>query len=232
MEFTIIHIAETESTNDYLRRHRSDADVAVWADFQTAGRGCGTNTWESEPGQNLLCSLLIHPHEVRAAEQFTISMAMSMAIVDALSVYVGEGLSIKWPNDIYWHDRKLCGILIECQLSGQLIRDCIIGVGLNVNQRQFRSDAPNPVSLRQIIGHDLDRETVLQRILGAFTLTGVDAARYRSLLYRREGLHAYRDKAGEFKATLLTVEPDGHLVLHDELGTTRRYAFKEVQYII
>ena len=141
-------------------------------------------------------------------------------------------LSIKWPNDIYWHDRKLCGILIECQLSGQLIRDCIIGVGLNVNQRQFRSDAPNPVSLRQIIGHDLDRETVLQRILGAFTLTGVDAARYRSLLYRREGLHAYRDKAGEFKATLLTVEPDGHLVLRDELGTTRRYAFKEVQYII
>ncbi|MBQ9646449.1 MAG: biotin--[Prevotella sp.] len=232
MDFTIIHIPETESTNDYLRTHRSDADVAVWTDFQTAGRGCGTNTWESEPGRNLLFSLLIHPREVRAAEQFCISMAMSLAIVDALSAYVGEGLSIKWPNDIYWHDRKLCGILIECQISGQHIRDCIIGVGLNVNQQRFLSDAPNPVSLRQILGCEQDREALLQRILEAFTLSGTDAGRYRSLLYRREGLHRYRDSAGVFRAALQTVEDDGHLVLRDEAGATRRYAFKEVQFII
>ncbi|MBQ9668583.1 MAG: biotin--[Prevotella sp.] len=231
-ETELIHLAETDSTNRWLREHPAEGNVAVWTDYQSAGRGCGTNTWESERGRNLLFSLLIHPAAVKASEQFSISMAISLAIVDALSTFVAEGLSIKWPNDIYWRDRKLCGILIECSLSGQHIRDCIIGVGLNVNQECFLSDAPNPVSLRQILAHELDREALLKRILDAFTPDEVDAARYRSLLYRREGLHPYRDADGPFEARLVTVEPDGHLILIDVNGRQRRYAFKEVSFEI
>ena len=238
MEFKVIHIDETASTNQWLREHGDDNDVAVWADFQTAGRGCGTNTWESERGKNLLFSMLTHPVEVPATKQFRISMAASLAIVDALAPYINkvrakghERLSIKWPNDIYWADRKLCGILIECQLSGAQIRDCIIGVGLNVNQEVFLSDAPNPVSLWQIIGQATDRETLLRGVLEAFTLD-VDTERYRQLLYRRNERHRYRDGNGTFEAELVTVEDDGHLVLRDSEGLSRRYAFKEVSFVI
>ena len=229
MDWKIVHLDETDSTNRWLREHAGSEDTAVVAYSQTAGRGCGSNTWESEAGQNLTFSLLVHPTMVPANAQFRISMAISLCIVDVLSDYFGE-VSIKWPNDIYWRDRKLCGILIEQQLSGALIRQSIIGIGLNVNQTHFVSDAPNPVSMSQILGHAVSREEVLEKILSRFSIEAVDRDRYRSLLYRREGYHPYRDANGRFEARLLTVEDDGHLLLCDREGRQRRYAFKEVQF--
>jgi len=234
MKFKVIHIGETDSTNRWLREQTTGTDdVAVWTDYQTAGRGCGTNTWESERGQNLTFSLLIHPHELRANRQFAISMAISLAIADVLSGYFAD-VSIKWPNDIYWHDRKICGILIENRLNGPMVRDSIIGIGLNVNQRLFVSDAPNPVSMWQILGRETDREEVLLQVLERFSpydVCPVDADRYLSMLYRREGYHAYSDAQGLFEARLVTVEADGHLLLEDRDGRQRRYAFKEVTFI-
>lgn len=229
MDWKIVHLDETDSTNRWLREQGGEEDMVVVADSQTAGRGCGTNTWESEAGQNLTFSLLVHPTMVPANAQFLISMAISLCIADVLGDYFGE-VSIKWPNDIYWRDRKLCGILIEQQLSGSLIRQSIIGIGLNVNQTVFVSDAPNPVSMSQILGHEVSREEVLEKILSRFSLEAVDRDRYRSLLYRREGYHPYSDANGTFEARLLTVEDDGHLLLCDREGRQRRYAFKEVQF--
>ena len=201
MDWKIIHIDETDSTNHWLKSHQlianSPEPTAIWADYQTAGRGCGTNTWESERGKNLLFSMLIHPENLPANKQFQISMAISLAIVDALGQLVGD-LSIKWPNDIYWRNGKIGGILIENTLKGNLIKESIIGVGLNVNQREFHSDAPNPVSLWQIT----------------------------------KGFHPYADKNGVFMAEITGVEEDGHLLLLDDNGKQRRYAFKEVQFII
>ena len=233
MTFDIIHIDETDSTNRWLREHGdAERDQVVWTDYQSAGRGCGTNKWESGSGKNLLFSMLIHPQGLKANAQFSISMAISIAIVRALQPLLGDDtLSIKWPNDIYWRDRKLCGILIENRLSGAFVRDSIIGVGLNVNQAQFISDAPNPVSLCQITGCEHDREALLQSVIERFVLD-VDAEEYRSLLYRRHGFHAYRDADGDFEAELITVEDDGHLLLRDRNGQQRRYAFKEVQFTI
>ena len=233
MKFEIIHISETESTNRWLHEHPSDDNVVVVADFQTAGRGCGTNTWESERGKNLLFSLLIHPENVRATAQFHISMAVSLAICDALEQYIGD-LSIKWPNDIYWRNGKLGGILIENHLQGSVIRDSIIGVGLNVNQQRFRSNAPNPVSLWQIYGQETDRMQLLDDILLRFdaTLATDLKARYVSKLYRRKGFHPYADKEGAFMAEFVDVESDGHPLLLDEYGRQRRYAFKEVTFVL
>jgi len=207
--------------------------MAVVADYQTAGRGCGTNTWESERGKNLLFSLLIHPAEVPAVKQFRISMAISLAILDTLEQYIGD-VSIKWPNDIYWRNGKLGGILIENRLQGGCIKDCIIGVGLNVNQEQFHSDAPNPVSLKRIHGQETEREQLLSDILVRFDeyLTQDLKARYLSRLYRRKGFHPYADKEGAFMAEIIDVEDDGHLLLRDDNGHDRRYAFKEVQFVI
>ncbi len=239
MEWKIIHIAETDSTNRWLRDNQQPATdiqqpIVVWADYQTAGRGQGTNSWESERGQNLLFSMLFQPRNIPVRRQFTISMAISLAIVDALGQQIGD-VSIKWPNDIYWRNAKIAGILIEHRLQGSVIRDSIIGVGLNVNQRQFRSDAPNPVSLWQIHGKLTDRASLLNDILQRFTyyINHDDLRRqYLSLLYRRKGFHPYCDSEGAFMGELVDVEDDGHLLLQKEDGRQCRYAFKEVQFII
>lgn len=233
VDWKIIHIEETESTNLWLKEHLADEDMVVWADYQTAGRGQGANKWESERGKNLTFSMLLHPASVPANRQFVISMQISLAICAALGEHIGE-LSIKWPNDIYWHNAKIAGILIENRLHGHVIRDSIIGIGLNVNQRQFHSDAPNPVSLWQICEQETDREQLLRDILAAFErYQGQDVkSLYLSMLYRRKGFHPYTDVNGVFMAELADVEDDGHLLLQDEEGRRRRYAFKEVSFII
>ena len=234
MNWEIIHIDETDSTNRWLRECTGGlSPCAVVADYQTAGRGCGTNTWESERGKNLLFSVMLHPENLPANKQFRISMAISLAIVDAVGQLVGD-LSIKWPNDIYWRNGKLAGILIENRLQGTLIKDCIIGVVLNVNQREFKSKAPNPVSLWQITGQEADREQLLGAILEALDKYLLQDVRtvYQSQLYRRKGFHPYTDKDGAFMAEIAGVEDDGHLLLIDDNGHQRRYAFEEVTFII
>ena len=164
MNWKIVHIDETDSTNSWLQKRlaadeRSDANLVIWAEYQTAGRGCGTNQWESEREKNLTFSMLIHPKELPATQQFHISMAISLAICEAIGQHIGD-VCIKWPNDIYWRNGKIGGILIENTLKGSIIMDSIIGVGLNVNQRVFKSDAPNPVSMWQICEHETDREAL------------------------------------------------------------------------
>ena len=237
MEWKITHIDETDSTNRWLRNctgGQSSCAIheVVWADYQTAGRGQGTNTWESDRGKNLTFSILLHPVDLPANRQFLLSMQVSLAICEALGEHIGD-LSIKWPNDIYWRNAKIAGILIENRLQGQVIRDSIVGVGLNVNQRQFQSDAPNPISLWQICEHETDREQLLKDILASLDrLLGQEVReRYLSMLYRRKGFHPYVDKDGVFMAELEDVEDDGHLLLCDDSGGRRRYAFKEVMFI-
>lgn len=233
MKWDITHIDETDSTNRWLREHGGGVDRVVVAEYQTAGRGQGTNSWEAERGKNLLFSILYHPEGITANRQFQLSMAISLAIADALSEQIGD-VSIKWPNDIYWRNGKICGILIENRLMGQTIKEAIIGVGINVNQRAFHSDAPNPVSLFQIHGQETDREALLRDILNRFDqYVGQDIkARYVSMLYRRKGYHPYSDKTGTFMAAFRDVEDDGHLVLSKDDGELCRYAFKEVQFVI
>ena len=233
MEWKIVHIAQTNSTNQWLREQGGEEDMVVWADYQTTGRGQGSNHWESERGKNLTFSMLIHPQGIPANRQFSISMAVSLAICEALGQHIGD-LSIKWPNDIYWRNGKICGILIENTLHGTMIRDCIIGVGLNVNQRTFQSDAPNPVSLWQICEYETDCELLLKGILRSFEkYLGQDVKeQYISMLYRRRGFHPYADQQGAFMAEIVDVEDDGYLLLRDDNGLQRRYAFKEVTYII
>lgn len=254
-----IHLDETVSTNDYLRTlpgndgetadgqgdRKQDAQAqprmtVAWTDFQTAGRGQGTNKWESERGKNLLFSILCHPVMLPLPMQFIISEAHALALYDTLS-QKAEGFSIKWPNDIYWHNQKVCGTLIENRIHGGHIYDCIIGTGVNVNQQTFCSDAPNPISLYQILGQETDREALLHEIVTRFDEYlqcivngdyGTIAGRYMSFLYRRHGFFTFRDSEGEFEAAIVEVEDNGHLVLRDHEGCTRIYAFKEVEFVI
>ena len=238
MDFKIIHINETDSTNRWLRDYaplEHAEDVVVITDYQTAGKGCGTNSWESERGKNLTFSLLIHPQDIPANRQFHITEVVSVALCQTLESYIYNKVEIKWPNDIYVGDRKICGILIENRLQGSVIKDSIIGIGLNVNQREFRSDAPNPVSLWQLLGHETDRDELMQKFLSCLTVVSAaenTVSDYRKRLFRRGKTAVYAAGAERFEAELIDVESDGHLVLRDEKGQRRTFAFKEVQFII
>ena len=213
--------------------------VAV-ADFQTSGRGQGSNSWESEAGKNLLFSVLLHPSEVPVACQFLLSEYGALSLREALLHYVNNGsITLKWPNDIYWNDKKLSGTLIETKLSCGRIKDCVFGVGLNVNQTEFKSDAPNPVSLKQILGKKLIEKNycnILLKHLNATTKLirsanyGTIAAMYHDALYRSKGFYTYEDANGVFEGAIVEVEDDGHLILRDKEGTIRSYEFKEIKY--
>ena len=234
-----LHFAEADSTNNIAKSLSPQAGEAILitADYQTAGRGQRGNTWEAMPGKNLLFSLVLKPDSLSASEQFVICELISVALSHALSAYT-EDIRIKWPNDIYFRDQKLGGILIEHDLCGTELSRTIIGIGLNVNQPHFESDAPNPVSLVQILGHELDREELLQAICKEFfSLLRTHErdslhAHYNALLYRLDVPARYRDAQGEFSATLRKVERDGRLILEDETATLRSYLFKEVGYVI
>lgn len=248
-----INLPTVDSTSTFIREMLADESTGgvvsasslpgmtlVVADDQTKGRGQVGNSWETEQGKNIIFSLLCHPTFVRPAQQFLLSQSMALAVATSLQRYV-EGVEVKWPNDIYVDDKKISGTLIECDIFGKSISNCIIGTGININQEMFRSDAPNPVSLKQLTGKDHDREEILSDILSRFLVYyemlregAVEEVRsqYRSMLYRREGFHRYSDVRGEFMAEIADVEPTGHLVLRFENGNTVRYEFKEVKFMI
>ena len=247
IDIALEEVKETTSTNDYLanlcRESKAKEFYTVVAKSQTNGKGQRGNSWESESGKNLTFSIVLYPTALEANKQFILSMLAALACHEALSNYT-NGFSIKWPNDIYWKDKKIGGILIENELEGKYITQSIIGIGLNINQEAFHSDAPNPVSLKQIIGAEVNLQEVLMKAVHSiivgyrqleayFNITQLAiSAMYRKHLYRRKGLFPYRDAQGDFLAEQQEVEPDGHLVLKDEQGTLRRYAFKEVTFVL
>lgn len=242
MKTKIIRLEEIDSTNRYLKNYREEGDeemIVAVADYQAAGKGQGTHTWESEKGKNLLFSIKVYPHWIPVRRQFVLSMAGALAVKDALDSYV-ENITLKWPNDVYWNDKKISGTLIENTIDSKGIKSCVFGIGLNVNQLVFHSDAPNPVSLAQILGHEVDRDEVLKKILDGFEkyyelLRRADymdvSGIYHLSLYRRKGFHPYRDANGEFEGALVEVEDEGHLILHDRQGRIRSYAFGEISIV-
>lgn len=237
-------LPETASTNTYLQaldadRHLPEGYI-VYTDTQRAGRGQRGNSWESQPGKNLTFSLLLKPEHIPANQQFLLSQAVSLAMTDVLNRYA-PGFSIKWPNDIYWEDRKIAGILIENVLSGSTFARSIVGIGLNLNQEKFISDAPNPVSLMQITNHSYRMEEMLDQYTEAFRIryrqTFADSPQplrdeYLATLYRNDGRYPYCSEGQTFYASIAGVEPDGHLVLLTDTGEERRFAFKEVSFLL
>ena len=240
----LIHISETNSTNNYLQtfctKEKAEEFTTVVADFQTSGRGQRGNSWESEPYKNLLFSFVLFPEFLEARRQFLISQIVSLAIKEELNTYTTD-ISIKWPNDIYWKEKKICGILIENDLMGRNISQSIAGIGININQEVFHSTAPNPVSIFQITGKQYDTFEILKNImlrvqsyycrLKKDDTTSI-VTQYEKSLFRKDGMYRYKDADGEFLARIVCVEPEGRLILEDEMQTKRGYMFKEVEYLL
>lgn len=241
-----IKIDRIASTNTYVKEHVAELPqcAVVYTPWQTAGRGQKGNSWEAEPGMNLTFSLLVKRPNVDVKKQFVISEAVSMAIVETLRSFAG-GFTVKWPNDIYYHDSKIAGILIENSLADGVIDSTVIGIGLNVNQQNFVSDAPNPVSLTHITGEQHNTDDLLRdlvaRLETALTVSIADVHAteklhkdYLTSLYRNDREpHLWQlPDDSVFEATILDVRHDGTLVLRHADGETHGYAFKEVKHLI
>jgi BirA family biotin operon repressor/biotin-[acetyl-CoA-carboxylase] ligase len=184
--------------------------------------------------------MILFPRKIPANGQFIIAQLATLAVRDVLAEEV-DAISIKWPNDIYRKDGKIAGILIENEIEGGEIAVSVIGIGLNVNQRVFLSDAPNPVSLGQITGREYDLQMLMQRIVdrllflyGEVNENRQDTivVRYKDSLYRKAGYHPFSDKNGSFTARIRDVEAAGAIILQTEEGEDRRYLFKEVSFLV
>ena len=245
MNETFIHLNETHSTNSYLRelimREKEQPEgTVVITDYQTAGRGQKGNSWEPERGKNLTFSILLHPNHIPPGKQFILSQLISIAIVGVLKKY-DRHFTIKWPNDIYWKEKKIAGMLIEVDLTGSSLSNAIIGIGININQRHFKSDAPNPVSLTQITGKEHNLSELLEKILDSivdeynkYTPDNEEEIRqkYMALLFRNKGVYPYLYGEEIFNASIEGIEPNGQLILKKENGSIHTFAFKEISFVI
>lgn len=237
--FEVAEYDELASTNllagEWPQEELRDKRVVLtWR--QTEGRGQASNRWESAPGKNISMTVIFCPDRLEAGKQFALSMVMALGCRDFLRRYV-DGAAVKWPNDVYVGDRKIAGILIEHRIGGDCIRSSLCGIGLNVNQEAFLSDAPNPVSLFQLLGRELPLKRVLAELLACIGTRYGQIHRYAELerdflrcLYRSSGWHEWEDERGRFRAAVKGIDPYGQLVLTDTAGKERTYAFKEVRY--
>ena len=229
-----MYIKATNSTNSLMKEMLAkgewpEGERFLYTGYQTAGRGQTGNSWESEADKNLLCSIMLPPNK----NLYFLNIAVGVAIIRLIS----EPLTIKWPNDIYWRDKKLAGILVENAIIGNEVKYSIAGIGLNLNQTEFVSDAPNPVSLKQITGKEYDIDQWMKDLLDAIqaVLNEPEEAiwtDYKAHLYRREGWYPFEDKNGTFEARISDVLPTGEIILCDRQGNQRIYEFKQIRYVI
>ena len=257
-----MYIDETHSTSSLLREIYDDSLphlFTIRTDFQTAGRGQAGNSWESEKGKNLLFSTLLRYAHVHSADQWRLSMLAAVAVREAIALHLSplasrlSPITIKWPNDIYYQDKKLVGILIENTLSGGQIAYTIAGVGLNVNQTKWLSNAPNPVSMKQITGEEYDVEDLLKTFLDSLqrwetASTEQLKEEYVRHLYRSTGWHPYMEREvslaptniqlanqaadGVFLAQWVDITPQGEWVLRLQTGEEKRYHFKQIRFVL
>jgi BirA family biotin operon repressor/biotin-[acetyl-CoA-carboxylase] ligase len=237
--------SETESTNDLAHNaiENNAANGSVFTtDNQTRGRGQRNNGWESEPSKNLTFSIVLYPEFLKIEEQFLLSKAISIAVVDFLKE-CRLTAKIKWPNDIYVGNKKITGILIEHSITAKTIKSSIVGVGFNLNQKIFLSDAPNPTSVLIELNREteLDREKSLQRLLFLFeqrykALMMRDFANiekdYSAHLYRNDGFYPYVSNENKFSAKILGISNIGELILETEHGEQKKFGFKEISFVI
>lgn len=237
----IHHIEETTSTNDDAKRPEYRHGDVIWAEHQTAGRGQRGHSWTSPEGKNLTFSLVLEPTFLPVEEQFLLSEAVALALTDTFAS-LGIDARIKWTNDIYVGDRKLVGILIEHNYSGQTLTRTIAGIGINVNQTAFDPALPNPISMAVATGRTFDRQQVLETFLEQVTVRFAQLENgekellqrdYREQMYALCEMRPFRFPDGTpTLAAIQGVKPSGELILLHDDGARKEYLFREIEFVL
>ena len=241
---SVITLNKINSTNTYANQLSMEeklvSGTVILARNQTDGKGQHGNKWESQEGKNLTFSILLFPEKLQADHQFMLSKAISLGIIEYLKS-MAEGFSIKWPNDIYYKDRKIAGILIENSVQGNLLSESIVGIGLNVNQEYFSKEVRNPVSLKTITGKHFviadELDKLLQSLdiycqkLFAMKYNEINPA-YMANLYRYNEFFDFISSDRKFKGKIIGVSDYGHLQIELSNGKIKVFDYKEVEYVI
>ena len=240
----LLTLKEVDSTNNFLKNILSNSKplpegTVIMAEHQYAGRGQQDNKWLSEPGKNLTFSVLLKPSFINVVNQFDLTRAISVGVCDTLRTVLGNGVKIKWPNDIYYNDRKLGGMLIENMVQGERINNSVVGIGLNVNQDSFSEGAGNATSVKQILHKDYDLRLLLSEIcsqIEAYYLH-LKAGRiyfvrnaYLQRLYWLNEPRRYRAHDAIFTGVIEGVADNGLLQVKRD-GTTTSYNLKEIEFL-
>lgn len=239
----IIHLSSTDSTNNYANSQIREKEVPEGTVFlayeQTSGRGQLKNFWESQPGENLTFSIVVYPDFLEIRHQFMLSKVVVLGIYKALSKYVDQ-LKVKWPNDIYVGNQKLGGILIENSIMYGLLKSSVIGIGLNINQTVFKSNAPNPASLQNLTNKHYDCEAILAEVLSGINWyyyllqcgeeKKIDEE-YIAQLYRLNETCKYRSEETIFEGEIIGVNEIGQLLIRRSDGKILDFHFKEVEFL-
>jgi BirA family transcriptional regulator, biotin operon repressor / biotin---[acetyl-CoA-carboxylase] ligase len=238
-----IALATIDSTNNYAmaKVHAGEAihGTVYFAHEQTCGKGQRGKTWTSTPGQNIMMSAVLEPPSETPGLQFPLSMALALACRGFLSQYILNGLTIKWPNDLYWQDRKLGGILIENIVKGRKLVFSVAGIGININQTGFESHIRNPVSLNQVTGKTFEIMGMARQlcmyideaylILRAGKLKKI-WKEYNEFLYKRDQVVQLKKGNDTFKTTIREVSPEGRLICAEPNAGV--FEFGEVEWIL
>lgn len=239
-----LHFDEIDSTNAYLQRKHSEADIRNWvvsANEQTAGKGMGSNSWESEAGKNLTFSLAVCMNFLPAEKQFLLSKAVPLGIIDVLdNILPNEKLSIKWPNDIIYENHKLAGILINSTIKANMMDVSIIGIGLNVNQMQFKDWPTHPISLKQITSETYDLQPLLEQIVEHILIKvkllndapAVIEQDYLKRLFRYRTWADYEVEGKIVRLFMTGIDKFGRLQLLDEQQKMFCYEIKQIRFLL
>jgi BirA family biotin operon repressor/biotin-[acetyl-CoA-carboxylase] ligase len=237
--FTVLD--KVDSTNNYAMARIDDGlakhGMAWFAEEQTAGKGQRGKTWASEKGKNVAMSLVLSPEALKIASHFHLSAAVAVACFEFLEKYIDGETKIKWPNDLFWRDRKAGGILIENKLQGTMWKWAVVGIGINVNQTVFDRALNNAVSLKQITGRtfnpvELAKELQALLMLRLSEENGVEKIlkQYNRHLYKINELVTLRKGGTRFDTVIKEVSALGKLVTVDAFE--RAFDFGEVDWVL
>jgi len=240
----ILHLDQVDSTNIFLgalsREKTLESGFVVWAEDQSAGRGQMGTSWKSRKGENLTFSIYIRWKDFPIEEQFLFQQMISLSLVYILESYGLKDLRVKWPNDIYCGDEKIAGVLVENSLMGSTIDASIIGIGLNVNQKDFSEIDKRATSMAEKLNQVIDRSMLLQKISSDLLFKSKKIRQHKSVyqssyleqLYHGDGMYWYIDtKKNRFQAKIQGIDSIGRLILEKLDGTCTTYDLKEVTFL-
>lgn len=238
IQFKYHFINQVDSTNNFIKNFPFENGFVVFTSFQTAGKGMAANKWESNDGENLLCSISLDFSFIPIEQQAYLNMAISLALQAVVSQISHKKCEIKWPNDIYIENKKIAGILIENSLQGSKIKQTIVGIGININQEIFENK--NAISLKNILNHNLNIETVLTQLteqinivyqlLALGKISQIEAL-YHENLYRKNQICSFKINDELVIGQIENVNKFGLLrvLIGNEI---REFAHKEIEMII
>lgn len=250
-----IELQTVDSTNNYaltqVHAGLAQHGLSIFAHEQTSGKGQRGKKWVSPARSNIALTIIIRPTALLPAQQFQLSACVAVAVVKLFKKYAGNDTKIKWPNDLYWKDRKAGGILIESVVSSNKSEPgkpdpgmgtwqwAIVGIGININQTSFPPELPNPVSLKQVTGKnsdpvDLAKETcrLFNEEFENLTRNGFENlyAEYLSHLYKRNEKVKLKKDNRVFEAMIKTVSPAGKLIIQHSIE--EEFDFGAIEWVI